>query len=140
MLWNVDPWRELERVRQQLDDVFGGIGRSVANRSFPLVNVYDAGDSIIVAAEMPGMNKDKVSITYNDGALTLSGVREPLAETNKMDPIREERPVGEFQKMVNIPVKIVPDKIAAVFRDGLLSVTLPKAEEAKPKSIKIQVA
>jgi len=139
MLWNIDPWHELERVRTQLDDVFGGLGRTITSRSFPLVNVYDAGDSIVVAAELPGMNKDKVNITYNDGMLTLSGTREPLPEAKKMEPVRQERPTGAFEKTINIPVKVIADKIMAVFRDGVLSVTLPKAEEAKPRKIQIQV-
>jgi HSP20 family protein len=138
MLWNIDPWRELERMRSDLDGLFGAGGRSVS-RSFPLVNVYDSKDDIVVTAELPGYTKDNVGITFTDGILTLWGKRAAPAGSYEMTLVRQERSVGEFEKSLAIPNTIEQEKIAASFKDGILTITLPKAEEAKPKRISIQV-
>ncbi len=138
MMWGVDPWRELERMRHDLDSLFGGYGRSPVSASFPLVNVYDEGEEIAVSAELPGLSKDQVEITFHDGVLTLAGKREAPAGTEKMTLVRSERSVGEFEKDVAIPVKIDTERINAGFANGILTVRLPKAEEAKPKQIRIE--
>ena len=138
MLWGIDPWGELERMRRDLDNVFTAGGRPDSNCSFPLVNVYDNKDNIIVNAELPGFTKEKVNITFSDGTLTLSGKQEPQVKGKGVSVIREERPVGEFEKSFRIPVKVEQDKINATFTNGILSITLPKSAEAKPKQIQIQ--
>jgi HSP20 family protein len=138
MLWGIDPWRELERMRRELDGVFSGYTRTPAATSFPLVNIYDEQDSMVVTAELAGMAKDDVQITYNDGVLTLEGKRGPVPGTEKMTVVRRERAVGEFQKSLSIPYRIQADKISASFTDGVLTVTLPKTEDARPKQISIQ--
>lgn len=139
MLWNFDPLRELERMRRDLDSLFGATGRPAASASFPLVNVYDAKDDVIVNAELPGLTKSDVNITFSDGTLTISGRQNPADKTEGMTVIRQERSIGEFEKALKIPVKVQQDKVGAVFKDGVLTITLPKAEEAKPKQIAIEV-
>ena len=138
MLWNIDPWHELERMRTELDDMFAGGGRAGVRRSFPLVNIYDDMDNLVVNAELPGMSKEDVTITFTDGTLTLSGKRPALVEDDKAVLIRTERATGAFEKSFQIPYKVDQDKIAAGFSNGMLTVTLPKAEEAKPRSIQIE--
>lgn len=138
MLWNVDPWRELERMRSELDDMFTGGRRVGVRRSFPLVNVYDQKDNVVVNAELPGMRKEDVNITFTDGALTLSGKRGPVVDGDEAVLIRTERATGEFEKSFQIPYKIDQEKITAGFSNGMLTVTLPKSEEAKPRAIQIE--
>lgn len=138
MLWGVDPWRELERMRHELDGLFSGYARSQMSASFPLVNVYDEGEELTVSAELPGLTKDQVEITYHDGVLTLSGNRGAPAGTEKMTLVRSERSIGAFEKTVAIPVKIDAERISANFANGILTIRLPKAEEAKPKQIRIE--
>jgi HSP20 family protein len=118
--------------------LFSDYGRTSGSTTYPLTNVYDGRENIVVTAELPGMTKDKVSITFSDGALTISGKQEPLANIKKMTVIRQERALGDFEKSLRIPVKIDQGKITASFSNGILTVTLPKSEEAKPKIITIE--
>jgi HSP20 family protein len=137
MLWYNDPFTELERMQRDLDKLFTtyNVGRS----SFPLVNIYDRKDDVVVHAELPGVAKDTVDVTYTDGVLTLSGTREDGVDRKKYTAVREERPEGNFEKSFRIPYRIEQDKVNASFQNGVLTITLPKAEEAKPKQIKVDV-
>jgi len=139
MLWNVDVWREMDRLRREMDNLFTGYERTGgAAATFPLVNIYDEKDNVVVTAELPGMTKDKVGITFADGVLTLAGKMEPLAEAKGMTVVRQERSVGDFEKTLRIPSRVQQDKISASFDNGVLTITLPKSEEAKPKTITIE--
>ena len=137
MLFDINPWRELERVRRELDSVFSH--RSSSAATFPLVNVYNIKDDIIIEAELPGMKSDNISITFNDGNLTIAGERKTPEEYKKMSVVRSERSVGEFEKSFQIPMKVDHTKIQASFNDGILKIVMPKTEEAKPKKIPIEV-
>lgn len=138
MIWNVDMWTEMERLRKEMNSMFSDYGRSSGTTTYPLINVYDGKDSLIVTAELPGMTKDEVNITFADGVLTLSGKLEPLVSVKNMSIVRRERTSGEFEKTLRIPTKIDQGKISASFSNGILTVTLPKSEEAKPKTITIE--
>ncbi|MBD3391619.1 MAG: Hsp20 family protein [Chitinivibrionales bacterium] len=128
-----------ERV-EQLEGVFEGAPRGSLAYSFPLVNVYESKDDITVNAELPGLARDQVAITFSDNVLTLSGTRKPaMEESDRTVVVRQERSLGGFEKSFRIPVRVEADKITAAFKDGILTVTLPKAEEAKPKQIQINV-
>jgi len=139
MIFNVDMWNEMDRLRREMNSLFTGYDRASASTTYPLVNVYDDKDAVIVTAELPGMAKEQVQITFADGALTLSGKLESLAAAKKMTIVRQERSAGAFEKSLRIPTKIDQEKINASFSNGILTVTLPKAEEAKPKTIHIDV-
>jgi HSP20 family protein len=141
MLYTINPWQELERMQRQIDSVFRlrdqDDGYSAA--SFPLMNIYDAKDDILVTVELPGMSRDQVSITASEGLLTIKGKRPDDSPGTKYAAVRRERPVGEFEKSVKIPSTVLQDRISATFKNGVLAITLPKAEEAKPKQIAIEV-
>lgn len=139
MLWNVDVWREMERLRREMDGLFSNYGRSAPSASYPLVNIYEDNDNVVVTAELPGATKEHVAITFSDEVLTITGKREKPASVKKMKPLRLERTEGNFEKAVRIGSKINQNFINAVFSNGILTITLPKAEEAKPKSITIEV-
>jgi HSP20 family protein len=138
MLWDIDVWSEMERLQREMNNLFSNYGRSNGSSSYPLTNVYDNQENIVVTAELPGMTKDSVSISYTDGVLTISGKQEPLANINKMTVVRQERAMGNFEKTLRIPIKIDQGKITASFTNGILIVMLPKSEEAKPKTITIE--
>jgi len=138
MLWNVDVWREMERLRREMDGLFNDYGRAAPSASYPLINVYESNDSVVATAELPGATRDKVSITFSDGVLTISGKQEKPASVKNMTPLRIERAVGDFEKTVRIGTKIDQNGISATFADGFLTVTMPKTEEAKPKTITIE--
>jgi HSP20 family protein len=138
MLRHIDLWQEMDRLRKEFDNIFSGYQRVTDSRTYPLLNVYDNRDEIIVTAELPGMTKDKVNITYMDEVLTLSGKLEPIPESQKMTAVRQERSIGAFEKRVHVPFKVQQDKINASFENGILTIRMPKAEEAKPKTITIE--
>lgn len=138
MLWDVDLWREMDRMRREMDSLLGDSGRSYAAASYPLVNMYEDNDNLVVTAELPGTGKDDVSVTYSDGVLTIAGRRAVPERVKSMTEIRRERATGEFQKTIRVPSKVTSDKMSASFTNGVLTVTMPKAEEAKPRTISIE--
>jgi HSP20 family protein len=139
MFWDISPWAELEALRRRVDEAFGRSGQAAGAYSYPLVNVYDKKDDLVVVAEMPGMKKEDINIVMANGVLTLSGKRGPLLPEDKADLIRTERSVGGFEKSFRVPVKVKEDKVNAAYSNGMLIITIPKAEEARPKSIAIDV-
>lgn len=138
MLWNVDMWSEMERLRRDMNSLFSDSRRSGVAATYPLINVYDGKENIVVHAELPGMTRERVNISYADGILSLSGKLEPPATVRNMTAVRRERSAGDFEKTLRIPTKIDQEKISASFRNGILTVTLPKSEDAKPKTITIE--
>jgi HSP20 family protein len=141
MLYTINPWQELERMQRQIDSVFRLRDQDdgFSEASFPLMNIYDAKDDILVTVELPGMSSDQVSITASDGLLSIKGKRSDDSPGKKYAVVRRERSVGEFEKSVKIPSTVLQDRISATFKNGVLAITLPKAEEAKPKQIAIEV-
>lgn len=137
MFWNTDILREMNRLRREMNNLFSSYPGSSTNATYPLLNVYDDSEHVIVTAELPGMTKDKISITFVDNALTISGNLDFCDESRTMSVIRQERSRGKFEKTVRIPSKIAAEKIDASFTNGVLSIKLPKAEEAKPKTITV---
>jgi len=141
MLYTINPWQELERMQRQIDSVFRLRDQDdvYSAASFPLMNIYDAKDDILVTVELPGMSRDQVSITASDGLLTIKGKRPDDSPGKNYAVIRQERSVGGFEKSVRIPSTVLQNRISATFKNGVLAITLPKAEEAKPKQIAIEV-
>ncbi len=137
MYWNTDVWQEMNRLRREMDGLLSQYDRTSASTTYPLVNVYESTDELQVTAELPGMTKDSVSITFSDGVLGISGKRKQPGQVKKMAALRQERSQGDFEKTLRIPSKIDTSTISASFTNGILTVTLPKAEEAKPKTITI---
>ena len=138
MLWNVDIFSEMDRLRREMNGLFSNYGRAGGATTYPLLNAYDEKDDVVITAELPGLSKDQVNITFSDGVLTIAGKQETPANLKRMTVVRKERSEGEFEKTLRIPVKIKQDGINASFGNGILTITLPKAEEVKPKTISIE--
>jgi HSP20 family protein len=138
MLWDFEVFSEMDRLRREMNNLFSGYEQSVGNNTFPLMNVYDSKDNLIVTAELPGLSKDQIKITFADNVLTLSGELKALLKSKGMTIVRRERSNGEFEKALRIPTKVKQDAISASFANGILTVTLPKADEVKPKTIAIE--
>jgi len=128
----------MERLRRDMNGLFSGYERTGGAATYPLVNLYDGRDVVIVTAELPGMTREKVGITFSDGVLTIAGNLEPLADVKDMAVIRQERSMGKFEKSLRLPAKVDQNKITASFTNGILTVTLPKTEDAKPRTIAIE--
>ena len=138
MLWDFDVFSEMDRLRREMNNLFAGYEQSVGNTTFPLMNVYDSKDNLVVTAELPGLSKDQVKITFADNVLTVSGELKALPKSKGMGVVRRERSEGEFEKALRVPTKVKQDAISASFANGILTVTLPKADEVKPKTIAIE--
>jgi HSP20 family protein len=141
-------WRSLDRwanLRDELNGLFEGpFGQNGGHAQLftgwtPAMDLYQTNDDIVAVVELPGMRKEDIEISLHDGMLTIGGERkQEKAEGEKAS--RSERFVGKFRRSVSLPTRVDSNKVAATYRDGILTVTLPKAEEAKPKQIQVNVS
>jgi HSP20 family protein len=139
------PWggfEDLGDLQKEINRLFeGGLSRTgldVFNHWAPPVDLFEEKDSFVVKAELPGLRKEDIDISYQDGALTVSGERKEEKREGS-NPARTERFFGRFQRTVSLPKQVDAGKIKASYKDGVLSISLPKAEEAKPKQIEVHV-
>ena len=137
MLWPNYPFRDFERMRREMNQLFRRFSGYSEEYQFPLVNVYDSVDDLTVLAEIPGVPKDAIDINYKDGILKITGKRD-LSKYGKSELLRQEQPDGSFEKLITIQARIKGDQISARYQDGMLMIMLPKSEEAKPQQITIQ--
>jgi HSP20 family protein len=105
---------------------------------YPPVDVFDAGEEYLVTAELPGVKKDDVSIEVEDDTLTLRGERKPPEVGENAGWHRRERPAGRFRRVVRLG-RLDSESARAEFKDGVLTVRLPKAKETRPRRVEIQV-
>jgi len=105
----------------------------------PAVDVAEQENEFLVKVELPGVNKDDVKITLQNNVLTVKGEKKQEKEAKGVDYHRVERSYGSFCRSFTLPSTVKADRIDASYKDGILSVTLPKAEEAKPKQIEVKV-
>jgi HSP20 family protein len=106
----------------------------------PAVDLYEDKDSITVKAELPGMKREEIEVSLHDGALTISGERKGEEKVENAEVCRTERFVGKFHRTLTLPSTVNADHISAQYKDGVLTVTLPKAEEAKPRQIQVKAS
>jgi len=134
-----DPFEMLQgELERMVDSAFGPIGRT--GGLYPPVNVFDHGDAYVVKAEVPGVDPDKIEINVEDDTITLRGRRafaEPAASAAYH---RRERGQGEFRRMIRLPGRVAADEAKAQTRNGVLTVTIPKAKEARPRRVQIEAA
>ena len=104
----------------------------------PAVDIVQESDRYLVKVDLPGMKKEEIEITLNGDTLTISGEKKNAKETKDDSYYRSERYYGKFSRSLVLPSTVDANKIEAAYKDGVLSVTLPRSEEARPKQIKIQ--
>jgi len=141
-----DPLRDLLSIQDRMNRLFEQtLSRSRAEEGIaastwsPAVDIYETPESIVMKAELPSLSREDIEIHIRDNTLTLRGERRFAKEVQQETYLRIERAYGAFQRSFTLPATIQQDKIRAVFRDGVLELTLPKAEEAKPKKVAIEV-
>jgi HSP20 family protein len=136
---------QFERLRRELDDVFGVSGlpssiRSVASGTVPAINVGRTPNSVEIYAFAPGLDASKVDVTLDRGVLRISGERAsgiPDADT-KVQVYTRERGTGSFTRAISLPDDIDPGQVNASYRDGVLRVSVARRESAQPKRITVQ--
>ena len=127
--------QELNRYFNDMPSLWEGAGEIGAWS--PDVNVYEKEDQIVVEAEMPGMKKDDIEVSVQDHVLSLSGERKEEKETKEKHFYRRERVEGSFMRSISLPTNVDSEKIDAKYKNGVLTLTIPKAEEAKTKRVEI---
>lgn len=132
------------RLDREIDSLvksfWGGNGLSGGTGWNPRVDVSEHEDRYEVTAEVPGLSKEDVSVTLEKGVLTISGEKKRTTETNEDTFRHTERVYGKFSRSFNVGDRVAADKISAGYKDGVLTVTLPKAEEVKPKAIEVNIS
>ncbi len=143
-----DVFRELDNLRREIDEAFRGAGISrpfgsavlspVATRRFPLINLSEDEGHVYVDALLPGVNPKDTNLSVLRNTITISAERKPFVEQKGQIVHRSELGSGRFSRTLELPVDIDPDKISAEYTDGILRISLAKAESAKPRKIEIQ--
>ena len=143
------PMRDMMNVQDEMNRLFDRFfGKELWDEDeqlsqmnwFPVVDIKENKDEFTVFAELPGMNKEDVHITFTDGKLVVEGERKKEQEENEANYHRVERSYGKFCRTFQLPSGIQANKIAADFKDGILKIKLPKSEEVKPKEIEVKVS
>jgi HSP20 family protein len=134
-----------QRMERMFDEMLGhGLRRSTEERSLrgawmPAINILEKEDAIVISADLPGLKAEDVEVTVEEGILSIRGERK-LEETTEDETYhRVERQYGLFERTFSVPNSVDTEKINARFRNGEMTLTLPKREESKPRSISIKV-
>ncbi len=146
-----DLFKEMDQLHQEIDGLFHGFNRGrlfgpafepgLGLRHYPKINLRDDADHLYVEALLPGVDPDKVEMNILGDTLTLAGERPDASADggNGRTWHRRERGAGKFLRSVELPVTIIAEQAKAEYSNGLLRVTLPKAAEAKPKKINVEI-
>ena len=140
-----DPARELDSLQGEMNRLFDGFfgtgtgGRNGASlrRWIPAMDLVEAGDELILRADLPGMREDEVQIEIKDKVLTISGERRSEHEEKSESFYRAERAFGAFSRSLTLPDGVDPSAVGAKLADGVLEVRVPKPEERKPHRVQI---
>lgn len=138
---------ELLTIQKEINRMFdrffrGGVmdeGDFLPSAWMPAVDLVEKDDEFVVKVELPGVSKDDVKITLHDNVLTIRGEKKEEKVSKDSNYHRLERSYGSFQRSFTLPTSVKQDKVEAEYRDGVLTITLPKAEEAKRKQIEVKV-
>ncbi|MEO8466833.1 MAG: Hsp20/alpha crystallin family protein [Gammaproteobacteria bacterium] len=133
-----DPFATLAAVQRAMDSVIGsdGLGTRITGGSYPPVNVYKDGEDFVVVAEIPGVRKEDLDIQVSGDTLRIKG-KKAAAYRNNAAAESAESEAAMFERVVTLPVQLDVAKVAADYRDGVLTVRLPRAESERPRSVVI---
>ena len=138
-----DPWAIHRRLTRMLDDAFGSAHYSdreagtVTSSWLPAVDIFEDKDALKIVAEVPGVNPDDVKISLENNVLSIRGEKKQVAEEQTERVHRYERTYGAFERAFTLPATIDAERIQATYSDGVLAVTLPKVELARPREIPV---
>ncbi len=140
--WHRDPFGEMDRLRREMDSIYSAFteGRGIAPAAgvFPALNMSEDDHNLYVRAELPGVAPENIDITTKQNNLIIKGERKIATEGEKVSYHRKERDAGNFRRIISLPTRVDSEKVTASCKNGVLTVTLPKAEEAKPRQISVK--
>ncbi|HOJ34636.1 MAG TPA: Hsp20/alpha crystallin family protein [Candidatus Hydrogenedentes bacterium] len=153
MMW--DLVRELESLRREMERAFENFGADFgihpwfrtaflpgrAARAYPMLNISEDRDAVYVEALAPGLDTETLEISVLNNRLRIAGEKQALSKDIKPEAFhRSERSAGRFVRTIDLPTEVDAEKVTAEYKNGMLLITLPKAEAAKPKQITVKVA
>jgi len=137
------PAESFDWLQRQINELFD-LPRSAENQgvfdrtSSPAVDVIEHSDRFVVECDLPGIDKQDLDITMASEVLTIKGEKKPQRSADKAKVYKNEAWTGSFQRTISLPAGVDPDKVEAAYKDGVLSVTIPKKEEAKARRIELK--
>ena len=133
-------WREMDRLQREMNRLFEDSypSRFHPAPAYPSLNVWANEEGLQITAEVPGVSPKDIDISVVGDTLTLSGVREPDDLKEGARYHRQERGYGNYTRSIQLPFSVNVDKVEATFKNGVLTIVLPRAEEDKPKKITIK--
>jgi len=139
-LINLNPWREMDRIQRQMNRLFDNAWTPERGRTYPALNMWTNEETIKITAELPGYNPHDIHLSVSGSELTIRGNR-PGYELRQDETLhRQERVFGEFERTIRLPFEVESDLVEAKFQNGVLNITLPRAEADKPKKIQIKLS
>lgn len=142
----LDPSRDLTDIQTQMNRLFDNfLGQPTPSAAMervwaPAVDMYETQNEVVVSAELPGLNEKDIHLSITGDLLAIQGERQWSDDAKDGGHYRRERWFGKFERTLSLPMPVETGRVKATYRDGVLTVKLPKVEEIKPKEIKIDVA
>jgi HSP20 family protein len=137
----LDPSRDVMDIQTQMnrlfDNFFGQPSQLTERAWTPPADMYETKNEVVVAVELPGVNEKDIRLSITGDLLTIQGERQWSDETREAGHYRQERWFGKFERALSLPIPVETGQVKATYRDGVLTVKLPKTEGVKPKEIKI---
>jgi HSP20 family protein len=134
-----DPFDALAGLQRAMDSVMGSDwfgSRTSGTGAFPLINVFHDGEDFVLVAELPGVNKENLDVQVRGDTLRIQG-KKTISYDSDASVHRRERAAGEFDRTLTLPAEVDAAKVTAEYRDGVLTLRLPRAESAKPRNVTI---
>ena len=134
-----DPFKEMMNMQRRFG---GGLdqGESAYGAWAPAVDIFERGDDLVIRTEIPGVHKNDIEVDVENNTLTIRGERKRETEIDEKNAYRLERVYGNFARSFSLPRTVDSSRISANYKNGVLELTLPKAEEAKPKRIEVKAS
>ena len=139
-----EPFRNLTDIQSEVNrlfDTFGGRPASpaAAGRWLPAVDMHETTDELVLTVEVPGVREKDIAVSITGDLLSIKGERRWEDQAKDQKFLYVERAYGQFERLVQLPMAVQTDKVKATYRDGVLQITLPKAEELKSREVKIDI-
>jgi len=140
----IDPRNPFQQLREDMNRLLSGFLGPTANGTRPAagrppVNVWENDEALMVELEVPGLKSDQLDLSVHGGELSIQ-LQRPDVQQEGVVYHRRERPFGKFDRVIRLPADVAPDRVEAKLGDGVLTITLPKAESAKPRTIEVTSA
>ncbi|UCF71801.1 MAG: Hsp20/alpha crystallin family protein [candidate division WOR-3 bacterium] len=138
-----EPFRDMLSLRADMDRLFTTLfGQAPEEREgfwAPVVDIEEDNENILVKAEIPGMKKEDIKVSVQGNMLNITGERKQESEVKSKTFHRVERSYGRFSRMITLPTDVDSDKVKASYKDGILSITMPKPESVKPRHVDVEI-